>query len=100
MKQVFCEQREAGTLEIWGNPFTCMRMPKMFNLRMDPYERADITSNTYWDWVLRQAFLAVPTQDVVGKFIMTFKDYPPRQRPSSFSVDQIMESLQRATVAQ
>jgi len=67
----------------------------MFNLRMDPYERAEITSNTYNDWTLRHAFLAVPIQGVVAQFIGTFKEYPPRQRPSSFSVDQIMEQLQK-----
>jgi arylsulfatase A-like enzyme len=87
-KMVFCEQKTPGTLDIWGEPFTCRRTPKMYNLRMDPYERADITSNSYWDWVLQRAFLAVPTQALVAQFIATFKDFPPRQRPSSFSIDQ------------
>jgi arylsulfatase len=67
----------------------------MFNLRMDPYERAEITSNTYNDWLLRRSFLVVPAQAIVGKFIATFKEFPPRQRPSSFSVDQVMEQLQK-----
>jgi arylsulfatase A-like enzyme len=70
-KQVFCEQKTPGTLDIWGEPFTCRRLPKLFNLRMDPYERADITSNTYWDWTIQRAFLAVPTQALVAKFIGT-----------------------------
>jgi arylsulfatase A-like enzyme len=94
-KLVFCEQRTEGTLAIWRDPFTCMRGPTMFNLRMDPYERAEITSNTYNDWVLRHAFLAVPAQNMVAQFVATFREYPPRQRPSSFSVDQIMEQLQK-----
>jgi arylsulfatase A-like enzyme len=94
-KQVFCEQKTEGTLDIWGEPFTCRRLPKLYNLRMDPYERADITSNTYWDWTIRHAFLAVPTQALVGDFIATFKEFPPRQTPSSFSVDQIMEQLKK-----
>jgi arylsulfatase A-like enzyme len=92
-KQVFCEQKTPGTLDIWGKPFTCRRIPLLYNLRMDPYERADITSNTYWDWTIRHAFLAVPTQALVRQFIATFKDFPPRQKPSSFSVDQIMEQM-------
>ena len=94
-KLVFCEQRAEGTLEIWRDPFTCLREPKMYNLRMDPYERADITSNTYNEWVLRRSFLAVPAQALVAQFIGTFKDFPPRQTPSSFSVDQIMEQLRK-----
>jgi arylsulfatase A-like enzyme len=92
-KQVFCEQKTPGTLDLWGEPFTCRRLPKLYNLRMDPYERADITSNTYWDWTIQHAFLAVPTQAFVAQFIATFKDFPPRQRPSSFSVDQIMDQM-------
>ncbi|MCE9625917.1 MAG: arylsulfatase [Deltaproteobacteria bacterium] len=94
-KEVFCEQRVPGTLRIWGEPFVCLRAPKLFNLRMDPYERADITSNTYYDWTLRHSFLAVPTQELVGKFLQTFREYPPRQKPSSFSIDQIMENMQK-----
>jgi arylsulfatase len=95
MKIVFCEQRAEGTLAIWREPFVCMRAPKMFDLRMDPYERADITSNTYNDWLFKHAFFAVPAQTVVAQFIETFKEFPPRQTPSSFSVDQIMETLKR-----
>src|SRR5262249_20652340 len=95
-KFVFCEQRRQGTLEIWGEPFTCMRVFKIFNLRMDPYERADITSNTYWDWVLRHAFFATPVQARVAAFLTTFKDYPPSQRPASFNLDRVMEKLQQS----
>jgi hypothetical protein len=60
---------------------------------MDPYERADVTSNTYYEYLLERAFLVVPTQAIVGQFIGTFREFPPRQRPSSFSVDQIMDQL-------
>jgi arylsulfatase A-like enzyme len=94
-KVVFCEQRTEGTLAIWREPFTCMRAPTMFNLRMDPYERAEITSNTYNDFLFRRSFLVVPAQALVKKFVDTFKEFPPRQRPSSFSVDQIMEQLEK-----
>jgi arylsulfatase len=91
----FCEQRVEGTLKVWAEPFVCLRLPTVINLRMDPYERAPITSNTYYDWSIRHAFLVVPTQTVVGNFIETFKEFPPRQRPSSFSVDQVMEILEK-----
>jgi arylsulfatase len=81
-------------MEIWANPFTPLRMPLIFNLRRDPYERAQITSNTYYDWLLDHIFLMVPAQTYVGKFLATFKDYPPRQKAASFSLDQVMEKLQ------
>jgi arylsulfatase len=92
-KIVFCEQRAEGTFAVWREPFVCMRVPTMFNLRMDPYERAEITSNTYNDWMVRRAFLVVPAQAFVGKFMATFKEFPPRQRPSSFSIDQVMQQM-------
>ena len=92
-KMVFCEQRAQGTLRIWAEPFVCLRLPKMFNLRMDPYERADITSNTYYDWELQRAFLVVPAQALVAQFVATFKDFPPRQKPSSFSVDEVLKKM-------
>jgi arylsulfatase A-like enzyme len=96
-KVVFEEQRATGTLRIWAEPFTKLRVPKIFNLRSDPYERADITSNTYYDWLMSDGagvFIAAPP--VVGQFLATFKDYPPSQRPSSFSIDQIVEKMQRS----
>jgi arylsulfatase len=68
----------------------------MFNLRLDPYERADITSNTYYDWTLQRAFLVVPAQALVAEFVTTFKDFPPRQKPSSFSVDEVLAQMERA----
>jgi arylsulfatase A-like enzyme len=95
-KIVFCEQRSEGTMAIWREPFVCMRGPTMFNLRMDPFERAEITSNTYNDWLLRHSFIVVPVQSVVAQFVATFREYPPRQKPPSFSVDQIMEQLEKA----
>ena len=95
-KLIFLEQRSKGTLEVWANPFTPLRVPKMFHLRRDPYERADITSNTYYDWLIDRAFLLVPAQAYVGKFLATFKDYPPRQKAASFSLDQVMETLMTA----
>jgi arylsulfatase A-like enzyme len=92
-KLVFMEQRAVGTLQVWAEPFTLLRVPKMFNLRTDPYERADTTSNTYWDWLLDHAFLAVPTQGIVGEFLASFQQFPPRQKAASFTVDQVMDKL-------
>ena len=71
-----------------------LRVPKLFNLRTDPFERADITSNTYFDWIFDHIFLFVPAQQLVGRFLATFKDYPPRQKAASFSVDQVLQKLQ------
>ena len=92
-KFVFMEQRATGTLRIWAEPFTALRVPKIFNLRLDPSERADITSNTYYDWLLDHAFMLVPAQDYVGKFLMTFKEYPQRQKAASFNMDEVMQKL-------
>ncbi len=93
-KLVFLEQRMNGTLEIWANPFTRLRIPLIFNLRRDPYERAQGTSNTYYDWLIDRAFLLVPAQAYVGQFLATFKEFPPRQKAASFALDQVMEKLQ------
>ena len=95
-KLVFMEQRAPGELLLWANPFTTLRLPKMFNLRTDPYERADVTSNTYYDWLLDHAFLLVPAQDYVGQFLATFRDFPQRQKAASFNLDEIMAKLKEA----
>ena len=92
-KFVFSEQRATGTLQIWAEPFTPLRFPKLFNLRTDPYERADITSNTYYDWWFDHAFICVPAQAIVGEFLATFREFPPSQKAGSFSVDQVLEKL-------
>ncbi len=65
----------------------------MFNLRRDPYERAIETSNTYYDWMIDRVFLLVPAQQYVGAFLATFQEFPPRQKPASFTIDQVMEKL-------
>lgn len=93
-KFVFMEQRVAGTLRIWQEPLIPLRFPKLFNLRTDPYERADITSNTYWDWILDHIYLFLPAQKLVGDFLQTFVEFPPRQKAASFTIDQVLEKLQ------
>jgi arylsulfatase len=92
---VFAEQRETGTLNIWAEPFVKLRVPKLFDLRADPYERADITSNTYYDWLLEHVFLLTPAQVEVANFFSTFEEFPPSQGAASFSVDQIQEDLEK-----
>ena len=95
-KVTFCEQRTEGTLAIWREPFTCMRAPTLFNLRMDPYERSEITSNTYNEWMMRRAgFIIVPMQALAGRFLATFQEYPPRQKPASFNLDDVIDKLQK-----
>jgi arylsulfatase len=95
-KVVFMEQRVRGTLQIWAEPFVTLRMPKLFNLRTDPYERADVTSNTYYDWIFDHPFLFVPAQDYVGKFLATFKEFPQRQKAASFNLDEVMRKMQES----
>ena len=98
-KMVFEEQRATGTMRIWAEPFTKLRVPKMFDLRSDPFERADITSNTYYDWFLDNAGLLYGMLAAAGEFLKTFKEFPPSQRPSSFSIDQMVEQMQRSLTA-
>ena len=93
-KVVFQEQRAKGTLNIWAEPFTPLRVPKIFDLRADPYERADVTSNTYYDWLMDHVFLLTPAQVEAAEFFSTFEEYPPSQRAASFSVDQIQSQLE------
>ncbi len=92
-KLIFMEQRVETTLEAWANPFTPLRMPLIFTLRRDPYERAQLTSNTYYDWLVDRAYLLVPAQAYVGQFLRTFKEFPPRQKAASFSLDKVMDAL-------
>jgi arylsulfatase A-like enzyme len=98
-KLVFMDQRVTGTLQVWFEPFVPLRAPKLFNLRTDPFERADVTSNTYWDWFLDRAFVAVPVQQIVSEFLTTFLEYPPRMKAASFTIDQVQAKLEAAIAA-
>ncbi|MEO3933409.1 arylsulfatase [Micrococcaceae bacterium Sec7.4] len=93
-KVVFMEQRVQGTLQVWFEPFVQLRIPKVFNLRTDPFERADVTSNTYFDWLFANAYLVFAAQALMSQFLATFEEFPPRQRAASFSIDQAVEKLQ------
>jgi arylsulfatase len=92
-KVVFMEQRAEGTLRVWQEPFVVLRMPKLFNLRTDPFERADITSNTYYDWFLDHDYIVFAAQGIVTQFLETFTQFPPRQKAASFTIDQALEKM-------
>ena len=92
MKYVFSEQRKQGTLGVWAEPFTTLRLQKIYNLYQDPFERADITSNTYWDWNLNEVGAVYGVMDDVFQFVDTFKEFPPRSFPPSFNPANILES--------
>jgi arylsulfatase len=93
-KVVFLEQRVRGTLQIWAEPFVTLRVPKLFNLRTDPFERADVTSNTYWDWVFENDFIVLAATGLVARFLESFKEFPPRQKAASFTIDQAVAKLE------
>ena len=92
-KMIFMEQKAYKTFRAWIEPFTALRVPLIFNLRRDPYERSYQTSNTYYDWLIDRAYLLVPAQQYVGEFLATFQEFPPRQKAASFSLDQVMDKL-------
>jgi arylsulfatase len=93
----FAIQDSPGTFDVWQREFRPVRIPYLYNLRTDPYERATITSNSYYNWLMRRVFVLVPAQDVVGEFLATFKEFPPRQKAASFTIDQVMEKLQQGS---
>jgi arylsulfatase A-like enzyme len=95
-KCVFMEQRAPGTLRLWAEPFTTLRLPKLYNLRTDPYERADITSNTYYDWFIDHDFITLAAQTIATQFAATFKDFPPRQKAASFTIDEALAKMATA----
>ena len=90
-KYVYAEQRSPGTMQVWAEPFTKLRVQKTFNLFQDPFERADITSNTFWDWQLNQIGGVYGAMDDVFQFVATFKEFPPRSFPPSFVPTAVME---------
>ena len=92
-KVVFAEQRAEG-FDVWQEPFIPLRLPKLFNLRTDPFELADHIASGYDLWRIERVFALVPAQALVAKFLSSFKDYPPRQKPGSFTIDQVMERLE------
>jgi arylsulfatase len=93
-KMVFLEQRGHG-FDVWQEPFVALRLPKLFNLRTDPFERADHEGMGYPQWRIDRAFLIAPASAYVAQWLQTFKDFPPRQKPGSFNLDRVMEAVTR-----
>ena len=98
-KVVFCEQRAPGQLDIWMNPFTCLRAPRLFNLRMDPYEHAQISGYGYYGWQTDNVYVVIEGTRRAAAFLETFVQYPPSQTPASFSIDQV-EAAVKQKIAQ
>jgi arylsulfatase A-like enzyme len=92
-KVVFMEQRCTGTMALWAEPFVPLRLPKLFNLRTDPFERADVTSNTYYDWFISKDYMVGLADAIVEEFLKTFKEFPPRQRAATFTIDQALDKM-------
>jgi arylsulfatase len=92
----FKVQDSLGTFDVWQREFRPVRVPYIYNLRTDPYERATLTSNNYDNWLIWRTWALVPAQGIVGDFIATFKEYPPRAKAASFTVDQVLETLQKS----
>ncbi|MCZ7525636.1 MAG: arylsulfatase [Acidimicrobiia bacterium] len=97
-KLVFHEQR-ATRLALWAEPFVPLRLPKIFNLRRDPFERADENSNSYWDWVVEHVFILYAAQALAAEQLQTFRDFPPRQKPAAFNLDRVLEAVTEAAGA-
>jgi arylsulfatase len=97
-KAVFAEQR-AEAFEVWAEPLVKLRVPRLFNLRSDPFEKAQHESIYYADWLARRVFLLVPAQALVARWISSFREFPPRQKPASFSIDQVMATLEKSATA-
>lgn len=95
-KLVFIEQRCQGTLQIWAEPFTRLRIPKIFNLRTDPYEYADTTSNSYWDWAIHNIYFVYFAQAAAKKFAETFQEFPAIQKPNTFTINDALAKMSEA----
>ena len=95
-KAVFHDQR-AKTMQLWAEPFVPLRLPKIFNLRRDPFERADENANGYWNWLLEHVFVIYPMQALAAEQLQSFRDFPPRQTPAAFNLDSVLANMEDAT---
>jgi arylsulfatase len=94
-KLLFLQQKAKG-FKVWSEPLVPLRVPLIEDLRADPFERAVDEAEGYGTYIVDHAFLAVPAQAFVGKHLQTYLAYPPRQKPGSFSLDQVLQKLQEA----
>ncbi len=92
-KSVFLENR-GQAFEVWREPFTELRVPLLFNLRRDPFEKSQHNATTYNDWFLDRVFILGPMQQVAGNFLMTMKEYPPSQTPGSFNLEKVQKQIE------
>jgi arylsulfatase len=97
-KVVFQDQRALST-NVWAEPMVSLRLPHIFSLRRDPFERADFNSNVYWDWAINHVFMLYAAQAIVGAQIENYVKYPPRQKAASFNLDTVMRQLDHAVAA-
>ena len=97
-KAIYLENR-AHQLDVWREPFVHLRLPLLFNLRRDPFERSQHNSNTYHDWFMDRAFVLVPLQAVASKFLLTLKEFPPSQAPGDWSLDSLEKQIKSMTTA-
>jgi len=95
-KATYMENR-AHQLDVWREPFVHLRLPLLFNLRRDPFEKSQHNSNTYHDWMIDRAFVLVPLQSVASKFLMTLKEFPPSQKPGDWSLDSLEKQIKQMT---
>jgi arylsulfatase len=98
-KVAFMEQRCHGTLQVWAEPFTRLRLPKVYNLRTDPYEFADVTSNSYYEWFLYHDYILFGAFAIADKWAATFKEFPAIQKPNSFTIDDALRMLSAPGIA-
>lgn len=94
-KAVFQENR-AERMQVWAEPFTELRIPLLFNLRRDPFEKSQHNANVYWDWYIDRPYVIVPMQQIAGKFFETLKEYPPSQTPGSFNLEKVQKQIESA----
>jgi arylsulfatase len=94
-KAVFLENR-GEAFEVWREPFIELRVPLLFNLRRDPFEKAQHNANIYNDWFLDRPYIVVPMQGLAARFLMTMKEFPPSQSPGSFNLTKIEEQLKKS----
>ncbi|KYH01816.1 arylsulfatase [Bradyrhizobium sp. DOA1] len=92
-KAVFTEMKHPGGFQVWQEPFTTLRIPKIYHLRMDPFEQADIVSDQYYDWLARNAPIVAQITAHAAVFLQTFVEYPPSQEPATFSIDQVAREV-------
>jgi C-terminal region of aryl-sulfatase len=95
-KAIYLENR-AEQLQVWREPFVHLRLPLLFNLRRDPFEKSQHNSNTYHDWMIDRAFVLVPLQAIASKFLMTLKEFPPSQKPGDWSLDSLEKQIKGMT---